>query len=54
MGTMISTRAKEDLSRERRAPLTTPSDLGRKATRDIEGVMNAHAGRRFQCERNFA
>jgi starvation-inducible DNA-binding protein len=37
----LSTRKSEDLKRRRRAPLSTPTDLKAKATRDITGALNA-------------
>jgi starvation-inducible DNA-binding protein len=38
---MINTVTKSELRRRRRAPLTTPTDLGPKASQDIAGSMNA-------------
>ncbi len=37
----VSERKSEDLKRRRQAPLTTPTDLKAKATRDIGGALNA-------------
>ncbi len=37
----IAARKAEDLKRRRRAPLSTPTDLKAKATRDIGGALNA-------------
>jgi starvation-inducible DNA-binding protein len=36
-----STGKKEDLKRRQRAPLSTPTDLKAKATRDVAGALNA-------------
>jgi starvation-inducible DNA-binding protein len=41
MEKMSSTREKEHANQKRFAPLATPIDLDRKATKNIEGVMNA-------------
>jgi starvation-inducible DNA-binding protein len=40
MTKMLSTREREVLQRDRLAALATPTDLDRKATRDITGAMN--------------
>jgi starvation-inducible DNA-binding protein len=37
----MTTVTKSELSRRRRAPLITPTDLGQKASQDIAGSMNA-------------
>ena len=36
-----SARKREDLQSRRAQPLTTPTDLGAEASRDISGGMNA-------------
>lgn len=36
----LPTKERDDLQRERRAPLVTPTDLDRRATRDISAAMN--------------
>lgn len=41
MTKMMSTKVREDLQRERRSTLITPSDLDKRAARDISGAMNA-------------
>ncbi|MBX3202483.1 MAG: DNA starvation/stationary phase protection protein [Labilithrix sp.] len=41
MTKLISTRERGDLQRERRAVLATPTDLDRKAIKDIAATMNA-------------
>jgi starvation-inducible DNA-binding protein len=40
MGQTVSSTEQEDLRGERRAPLVTPTDLERDATRDITAAMN--------------
>jgi starvation-inducible DNA-binding protein len=40
MTKMIAAREKDDLRRERLAPLATPTDLDRRATKDIAAAMN--------------
>lgn len=40
MSKMMSSRVREELQRERRSPLHTPTDLDRKATRDVTAAMN--------------
>ena len=40
MTRILSTKERDDLRRERRAPLMTPTDLDRRATRDVSAVMN--------------
>ena len=40
MTRILSTKERDDLRRERRAPLITPTDLDRRATRDVSAVMN--------------
>ncbi len=40
MTRILSTKERDDLRRERRGPLITPTDLDRRATRDVSAVMN--------------
>ena len=37
----LSTKKAQDLKRKRGAPLATPTDLGKAATKDISGALNA-------------
>lgn len=40
MTRILSTKERDDLRRVRRAPLITPTDLDRRATRDVSAAMN--------------